>query len=182
MCRAKASAWSRLARWSRAATPGWPPPPSGGPARSRWPEWPARRRGPASRGRARAARSDSGGRGRAPGPSACDCPSAPPSTPRCRAIMTWSRPACAGDPSRSCAIASSSSAMLTSCRISDQGCLMCRRRAATAGCSAATQKRSVETTCLPPRAVQQVERHGHRRDRAEDRQELEQREVQKIHG
>ena len=35
-----------------------------------------------------------------------------------------------------------------SCSNSDHGWLMCLRRAATAGCSAATQKRSVETTCF----------------------------------
>src|SRR5579871_510039 len=63
-------------------------------------------------------------------------------------IITWSRPARAGVPRRSCAMASSSRAMLTNCRINDQGCWMCFLRAATAGCSAATQKRSVETTCF----------------------------------
>ena len=36
--------------------------------------------------------------------------------------------------------------MLISCSSSDQGCCTRRRRAATAGCSAAIQKRSVETT------------------------------------
>src|SRR5271165_5987406 len=38
--------------------------------------------------------------------------------------------------------------MLANCRISDHGWLMWRRRAAADGCSAATQKRSVETICL----------------------------------
>ena len=37
-------------------------------------------------------------------------------------INTWSRPAAAGDPSRSSAAASSSRARLVSCRMSDHGC------------------------------------------------------------
>src|ERR1019366_5528457 len=45
-------------------------------------------------------------------------------------------------------MAKSRSAMLASCSTSDQGCCTLRRRAATAGCSAAIQKRSVETTSL----------------------------------
>src|ERR1035437_8864307 len=43
-------------------------------------------------------------------------------------------------------MAKSRSAMLASCRSRDQGCCTRRRRAATAGCSAAIQKRKVETT------------------------------------
>src|SRR3954447_4721744 len=43
-------------------------------------------------------------------------------------------------------MASSRSAILSSCRSRDQGCCTRRRRAATAGCSAAIQKRSVDTT------------------------------------
>src|SRR4051812_14016665 len=49
---------------------------------------------------------------------------------------------------RSWAIARIRSAMLASCRSSDQGCWIRRRRAATAGCSAAAQNRRVETTNL----------------------------------
>ena len=60
--------------------------------------------------------------------------------------ITWSRPASAGAPQRNCAMASVSSAMPASCRINDHGCRMRRRLAACAGCPAATQKRSVETT------------------------------------
>ena len=45
-------------------------------------------------------------------------------------------------------MASSSSAIETSCSSSENGCWMRWRRATTVGCSADTQKRNVETTCL----------------------------------
>ena len=104
-----------------------------------------------------------------------------PSRPRYRGRSRDRGPPAPACPSRNWAMASSSSAMLASCRISDQGCWMCLRRAATAGCSAATQKRSVETTCLRRERSSRYSATETAEMRAEDRQELEERQIQQIH-
>ena len=54
----------------------------------------------------------------------------------------------AGDPIRSCAIASSRNSRLASCRISDQGCCNFLRCLSTGGRSAKLKKRSVATVCF----------------------------------
>ena len=58
---------------------------------------------------------------------------------------------------------------------------MRRRRATAWAARPATQKRSVETTCWRRDAVQQIQRHGHRGHRAEDRQRTARGEVQQVH-
>ncbi len=58
--------------------------------------------------------------------------------------------------------------MLTSCRISDQGCWMWRRRARDRRLFRRHPEAQRGNHLLAPRAVQQVERHRNGRDRAED--------------